>query len=125
MTVLSPTKSENPKVLLQIIKTTEERLAVIETKLGYIEEGMSRIELNLQTITDNHIAHINSRITEIQTENSEERDLLKIEIQGMKQFCREVQTSKKYGLRGKEKVIVYGSLITAVAAVVIEIIRNL
>ena len=108
-----------------IIKTTEERLAVIETKLGYIEEGMDRIELNLKQITDNHIAHINARILEVQEQDNEARELMKTEIQSMKQFCKDVQIKKKYGLQGKEKVIVYGSLITALAAVIIEIIRNL
>lgn len=93
---------------------TEERLAIIETEMRYIKDSILHIETNLREITDNHLGHVKQEIDEL-------RD----QTRTMREFCAKMQAIKKYGLKGRDKAIVWGSLITAIGVVCVEIIRVL
>jgi hypothetical protein len=105
-------------------KSTDARIAVIETEVTYIKSSISRIELNLREITDNHLAHLNAKMDVQNVEFGKQVDLVKTDVKDMKTFCTKVQEAKKYGLSGKDKAIVYGSVITAAGIVVVEFLRS-
>jgi hypothetical protein len=94
------------------------------TKVTYIKSSISRIELNLREITDNHLAHLNAKMDVQNVEFGKQVDLVKTDVKDMKTFCTKVQEAKKYGLSGKDKAIVYGSVITAAGIVVVEFLRS-
>jgi tetrahydromethanopterin S-methyltransferase subunit G len=94
-------------------KSVPERLAKIETDISYIKETLERTDTNVQTIMDNHLEHL--RASDM---------ALKEEIQGMKNYCKSVQDKKKYGLSGRDKVILYGTILTVIATMIVELIRS-
>lgn len=107
------------------VKTYSERIAVMENEVQHIKESVARIEDSLTKLAENHIAHLSGQISEVSETNNKKYDLLKEEIRTMKEFCTKVQDGKKHSLSGKDKAIVYGSFITVIGLIVVEIIRSL
>jgi hypothetical protein len=89
-----------------------ERLATIEVDISYIKETLERTDTNVQTIMNNHLEHLRASDAALEKE-----------IQGMKNFCKNVQDKKKYGLSGRDKVILYAAIVTMLGTIIVEAIK--
>jgi hypothetical protein len=96
---------------------TSERLAVIETDICYIKKSLARLEDALKIGDSKETERDTIRVMDLAT--------LTKELTMHKQFCREVQTKKTYGLNGRDKTLIYVALITSVGLALVEFLKNL
>lgn len=88
-----------------------ERLAIIETKLTYISTAIDRVEETVDRIQNNHLAHLQAEIQSLHAE-----------MDYVKNHCK---TEARQRLSGKEKAVLYGTFLTVLGTVTVEIIRTL
>lgn len=83
---------------------TAERLAVIETTLKYVQEGIDDLK---DMVTKNGVA----------------RNNLEKQVVDMKNFCDDVQKEKLHNLSGRDKAIILGAFATGLFALLAEVVR--
>jgi tetrahydromethanopterin S-methyltransferase subunit G len=94
---------------LTVILNTKERLTKVETQLQTLTEQLDKIATN-------HLPHI-------QTETEQLREEMQKEFTKINSKIDQLQGCNKQKLSGRDKAVVYGSFLTMLGLVLVELIR--